>query len=112
METVYAARFFRCELSLYRYGYVSARFETADKTVRASRYMSALLNFAAHPIVFPLRSVRGRCRLRQMRCYYIRAVGATLFQYVSVLPELKSIAVGNGFIRSAYTGLVGSFRSG
>ena len=86
METVYAARFFRCELSLYRYGYVSARFETADKTVRASRYMSALLNFAAHPIVFPLRSLRGRCRLRQMRCNYIRAVGATLLTYVSVLP--------------------------
>ena len=29
--------------------------------------------------VFPLRSLRGRCRLRQMRCKYIRAVGATFF---------------------------------
>ena len=57
-------------------------------------YISA--KFAPHPIVFPLRSLRGRCRLRQMRCNYIRAVGATLLQYVSVLPELKSIAVGNG----------------
>ena len=27
-----------------------------------------------------------------MRCNYIRAVGATLLTYVSVLPELKSIA--------------------
>ena len=35
-------------------------------------------------IVFPLRSLRGRCRLRQMRCNYIRAVGATLFPYISV----------------------------
>jgi hypothetical protein len=32
--------------------------------------------------------------------------------YVTVLPAPKSIAVGNGFIRSAYRGLVGSFRSG
>ena len=29
-----------------------------------------------------MRSLRGRCRLRQMRCNYIRAVGATLFPYV------------------------------
>ena len=29
--------------------------------------------------VFPLRSLRGRCRLRQMRCKYIRAAGATFF---------------------------------
>ena len=57
-------------------------------------YISA--KFRLHPIVFPLRSLRGRCRLRQMRCNYIRAVGATLFQYVSVLPAPKSIAVGNG----------------
>ena len=28
---------------------------------------------------FPLRSLRGRCRLRQMRCKYIRAAGATFF---------------------------------
>ena len=114
-----------------------ARFETADKTVSASRNASAMLSFLPHPlaslsreagsfaaegltavssplrptvarreriypfrfvastdavnttvrsqgfdIVFPLRSLRGRCRLRQMRCYYIRAVGATLFPYV------------------------------
>ena len=68
-----------------------SRFETADKTVVASRNESAMLNFAPHPIVFPLR---GRCRLRQMRCNYIRAVGATLLTDVSILPELKSIAVG------------------
>ena len=43
-----------------------------------SCYISAKL--CLHPIVFPLRSLRGRCRLRQMRCYYIRAVGATFFQ--------------------------------
>ena len=35
-----------------------------------------------------------------MRCKYIRAVGATLLQYVSALPAPKAIAVGNGFIRS------------
>ena len=77
--------------------------EGADKTVFASRYIRLCYisaKFSPHPIVFPLRSLRGRCRLRQMRCNYIRAVGATLLQYVSVLPELKSIAVGNGFIRS------------
>ena len=61
-----------------------ARFETAVETVTASPYISALLYFAAQPIVFPLRSLRGRCRLRQMRCKYIRAVGATLLTYVSV----------------------------
>ena len=145
--------------------------DVTDQTVKLSRYVSTLLNFAPRPIgspargagsfaavglnntysllpitsslrpqplvgngfirsacciycrcqlatcsrgfdiVFPLRSLRGRCRLRQMRCYYIRAVGATLFQYVSVLPELKSIAVGNGFIRSVCDGLAGNFRS-
>ena len=58
--------------------------------------------------VFPLRSLRGRCRLRQMRCNYIRAVGATLFTYVSVLPVPKSIAVGNGFIRSVCTDFAGT----
>ena len=78
-----------------------ARFEGAEETVCASRNASALLNFAPHPIVFPLRSLRGRCRLRQMRCKYICAVGATLLTYVSVLPVPKSIVVGNGFIRSA-----------
>ena len=37
--------------------------------------------------VFPLRSLRGRCRLRQMRCYYIRAVGATFFQWrIQIVP--------------------------
>ena len=46
----------------------------------ASRSVSAVLSFRTHPIVFPLRSLRGRCRLRQMRCKYIRAVGATFFQ--------------------------------
>ena len=56
-----------------------ARFGTACKTVAASPNISALLNFAPHPIVFPLRSLRGRCRLRQMRCKYIRAAGATFF---------------------------------
>ena len=67
----------------------------------AARNASVLLNFAPHPIVFPLRSLRGRCRLRQMRCYYIRAVGATLLLNETVLPVPKSIVVGNGFIRSA-----------
>ena len=38
-----------------------------------------------------------------MRCKYIRAVGATLLQYVSVLPELKSIAVGASITRPFVT---------
>ena len=77
---------------------------TRDKCIR--RCSNAPLN------VFPLRSLRGRCRLRQMRCYYICAVGATLLTYVSVSSAPKSIAVGNGFIRSAYTGFVGNFDTG
>ena len=37
-----------------------ARFEGAEETVCASRNASALLNFAPHPIVFPLKLRRGR----------------------------------------------------
>ena len=46
----------------------------------ASRGICAILVqiFVCTLNVFPLRSLRGRCRLRQMRCNYIRAVGATL----------------------------------
>ena len=73
--------------------------EVAEETVVASRNVSALLNFVPYPIVFPLRSLRGRCRLRQMRCYYIRAAGATLLSYVSVLLILKSIVVGASIAR-------------
>ena len=61
--------------------------EVTDKTVKLSRYARLCYisaKFSLHPIVFPLRSLRGRCRLRQMRCNYIRAVGATLLTYVSV----------------------------
>ena len=76
-----------------------ARFGTMEETVGASRNVSALLNFATYPIVFPLRSLRGRCRLRQMRCYYIRAAGATLLLCVSVLLILKSIVVGASIAR-------------
>ena len=87
--------------------------EVTDETGKLPPHVSAVFNFcSAPPFVFPLRSLRGRCRLRQMRCKYIRAVGATLLQYVTILPELKSIAVGNGFIRSACYGFVGNSRSG
>ena len=56
--------------------------EVTDKTVKLSRYARLCYisaKFSLHPIVFPLRSLRGRCRLRQMRCNYICAVGATFF---------------------------------
>ena len=86
--------------------------EGAEETMTASRNASAVLSFLPHPIVFPLRSLRGRCRLRQMRCNYIRAIGATVLQYVSVLPAPKSIAVGNGFIRSVCCGFFRTNRSG
>ena len=52
--------------------------EPGHRNRRIRRSSNAPLN------VFPLRSLRGRCRLRQMRCNYIRAVGATLLTYVSV----------------------------
>ena len=75
--------------------------EVTDETGKLPPHISAVFNFcSAPPFVLPLRSLRGRCRLRQMRCNYIRAVGATLLQYVSVSSAPKSIAVGNGFIRS------------
>ena len=46
-------------------------------------------------IVFPLR---GRCRLRQMRCNYIRAVGATLLTYVSV----SSVTTGRDTAKNVF----------
>ena len=50
--------------------------ETMEKTVVASPPISAMLSILHRsPIAFPLR---GRCRLRRMRCELIRAVGATI----------------------------------
>jgi len=40
--------------------------EGANKTVAASPNISALLNFAPHPIVFPLRSLRGRQKAKPL----------------------------------------------
>ena len=99
-KTVFASHFFRGALAQLRIHLsLVARFGTMGETVGASRNVSALLNFAPYPIGFPLRSLRGRCRLRQMRCYYIRAAGATLLSYVSVLLILKSIVVGASIAR-------------
>ena len=82
--------FFSGELTQLRIHFLRCPgVEVTDKTVKLSRYARSCYisaKFAPHHIVFPLRSLRGRCRLRQMRCKYIRAVGATLFPYVSVLP--------------------------
>ena len=37
-----------------------ARFEGAEKTVAASRNVSALLNFRTHPICLPLAELEGK----------------------------------------------------
>ena len=99
-KTVFASHFFRGALAQLRIHLsLVARFEGAEETVIAAQPGSTVSNFAPYPTVFPLRSSRGRCRLRQMRCYYIRAAGATLLSYVSVLLILKSIVVGASIAR-------------
>ena len=72
-----------------------ARFETAVETAVASRYIRLCYisaKLCLHPIVFPLRSLRGRCRLRQMRCNsncgvsrLIIAVGRALLVFLEAI---------------------------
>ena len=40
-----------------------ARFESAGQTVKLSRYVSAVLSFAAHPNCLPLAELEGKMPL-------------------------------------------------
>ena len=88
VETVSFRAFLEANWGTYGYGYLWwPGVEVTDETGKLPPYARLCYicaKFRLHPIVFPLRSLRGRCRLRQMRCNYIRAVGATLLTYVSV----------------------------
>ena len=73
-----------------------------EKTVVASRYISALLSFAAHPIGSPVKGSRP-----------LAAEGLTAINYqLLALHCGQRSLVGNGFIRSACNGFAVIHRSG
>ena len=79
-----------------------ARFEGAEETVVAAPSVSAVLNFAPHPIGSPVKGSRQ-----------LAAEGLTAINYqLLALRCGQQPLVGNGFIRSACNGFIGSFRSG
>ena len=80
-----------------------ARFETADKTVSASRNASAMLSFLPHPLA-PLSRGAGSFAAEGLNKKTIN------YQLLALRCGQRSL-VGNGFIRSACRGLVGIHRS-
>ena len=73
-----------------------SRFESAEKTVCASQPGSALLRFAAHPIGSPVKGSRQLC-CRGVELIHINPIN---YQLLALSCGQQSL-VGNGFIRSA-----------
>jgi hypothetical protein len=91
-KTVFASHFFRGALAQLRIHLsLVARFEPAEKTVIASRNVSALLSFAPHSIGSPVKGSRQLC---------CRGVEKTIRYQLSALRCGQRSLVGNGFIRS------------
>jgi len=77
--------------------------EATDQTVKLPRYISALLSFAPQPIGSPVKGSRQLC----CRGVELKPIN---YQLLALRCGQRSL-VGNGFIRSACNGFVGSFRS-
>ena len=104
-ETMVAPHFFRGALAQLRIHLsLVARFEPAEKTVFASRNVSALLSFTPLPIASPVKGSRQLC----CRGVELKAIN---YQLSALRCGHRSL-VGNGFIRSACRGFIGTHRSG
>ena len=92
----------------YRYAYLWwPGVEVADETMAASRNVSALLNFAPHPIGSPVKGSRQFC-CRGVELIHINPIN---YQLLALRCGHRS-PVGNGFIRSVCHGFVGTSQSG
>ena len=98
-------RLFRGALTLLRIRLLRCPgVEVADKTVKLSRYVSAVLSFSAHLIGSPVKGSRQLC----CRGVELKPIN---YQLLALRCGQRPL-VGNVFIRSVCRGFVGSFRSG
>ena len=102
-KRIYPFRFFSGALLLLRIHLLRyPGIETLVETVVASHYVSAVFSFLPHSIGSPVKGSR------QLAAEGVTAIN---YQLLALRCGQRSL-VGNGFIRSACCGLVGSSRSG
>ena len=106
-ETVGATRNISALLS-----FAVARFGTAEETVGAMRNMSALLSFAAARFGTLAETMVASRNTSALLRFAPHLVGNGLACSVVMFCRHKNSVVGNGFIRSACSGFVGTHRSG
>ena len=102
-KRIYPFRFFSGALLLLRIHLLRyPGIETLVETVVASHYVSAVFSFLPHSIGSPVKGSR------QLAAEGLTAIN---YQLLALHCGQRSL-VGNGFIRSACYGFVGTFRSG